>query len=182
MLLLGANFVALIPLAGGVLILWLPYQFYRMVGTPYALLPELQLPLPLLIGLGILVIGGSMLLHEWLHGIALTFLGYTPRYAFNKYYLLATVADGTFLTRSHYLQMTLTPITLMTIIGATLLPFLPPIVGQILLIALLLNLAASLGDIMVAIRVYKTPKEALFADNKGIHVFLPLPHSSSSTL
>lgn len=172
-LLIWANFIALIPLGLGLIFLWLPYQFYRLLGTPFAMLPDLNLNVPWLIGLGIVIIFGSMLLHEWLHGLALSALGYKPHYAFNKYYLLATIEAGTYLTRHHYLIMTLTPITVMTIGGALLLPFLPPVIGQIVLIALLLNLAASLGDMMVTQRVYKAPKAALFADDNGIQMFLP---------
>jgi hypothetical protein len=179
LMILWANFVALIPLAVGVLVLWFPYQVYKMLGAPYAILPKLTLSLPLLIGLGFVVIGGSMLLHEWLHGLALSWFGYKPRYAFNKYYLLATIEDGTFLTQPHYLRMTLTPLVLITIMGAMLLPFLPPVIGQVVLIAVLLNLAASLGDIMVAINVNKMPQDAKFADDHGIHVYLPVTQQNS---
>ncbi len=173
LLIIWANFIALIPLGLGVLFLWLPYQLYRMVGSPFAFFPDMRFSLPVMIGSGIIIIGGSMFLHEWLHGTALTLLGYKPRYSFNKYYLLATIQDGTFLTRKHYLQMTLTPIIVMTLAGSLLLPFIPPVLGQIVLIAVLLNMAASLGDLMVALRVYKTPREAKFADDRGIQVFLP---------
>ena len=69
--------------------------------------------------------------------------------------------------------MTLTPLIVMTLTGSLLLPFLPPVLGQIVLIAMLLNMAASLGDLMVALRVYKTPREAKFADDRGIQVYLP---------
>lgn len=173
LLIIWANFIALVPLSLGVLFLWFPYQIYRMLGSPYAFFPDLLFSLPVTIGLGIIIIGGSMFLHEWLHGAALTLLGYKPQYSFNKYYLLATIEDGTFLTRKHYLQMTLTPLIVMTLTGSLLLPFFPPALGQIVLIALLLNMAASLGDLMVALRVYKSPKEAKFADDSGIQVFLP---------
>lgn len=173
-LILLANFLALAPLAFGILFLWFPYQFYKMLSAAYAVYPELTLSLPILIELGILIIGGSMFLHEWLHGIALAILGYKPRYAFHKYYLLANIEVGSFLTRPHYLIMSLTPIVVMTVVGALLLPFFPPAIGNIVLVAMLLNLAASIGDLMVAMQVYKAPKDALFADDHGIQVFLPI--------
>jgi len=176
-LILLANFLALAPLTLGILFLWFPYQLYKTLGAPYAVYSELTLSLPILIVLGILIIGGSIILHEWLHGIALSILGYKPRYAFHKYYLLANIEDGSFLTKPHYLIMSLTPILVMTVVGGLLLPFFPPAIGQIVLVALLLNMAASLGDMMVSLRVYKAPKDALFADDHGIQIFLPISSS-----
>jgi hypothetical protein len=173
LLLVWANFVALIPLTGGILLLWLPYQIYRLQGHPLALLPALSLPLPGKILLGIIILISSMLLHEWLHGMALKITGHRPRYSFSAKMLLATIEKGDFLTRTHYLFMTLTPVTVMSLGGWFLLIVLPPVISQLVLIALLLNTAASTGDLMVAIRVYRLPKTAVFTDDQGICVFLP---------
>ena len=172
LVLIFANFIALLPLGGGVLLLWLPYQFYSFNGTPLALLPAWTLPLGWKIILGLLIFLGSMLLHEWLHGLALQLYGHKPSYAFHKLYLVATIAKGTYLTRHQYLIMTLTPLLSMTVVGGGLLLILPPVIGQLLLIALLLNTAASIGDLMVAFRVYNAPKAALFSDDHGIQMFI----------
>lgn len=182
LLLLWANLIALLPLGGGVLLLWLPYQVYSYSGTPYALLPMWTLPLGWKIIWGALIFVVSMLLHEWLHGLTLQLFGHQPSYAFHKLYLVATIQKGSYLTRREYLFMTLTPVVAMTIIGGGILFILPPVLGQLLLIALLLNTAASLGDFMVAWRVYKAPSEALFSDDHGIQLFVPASQSSSDTL
>ena len=168
-----ANFIALLPLTVLILLLWLPYQLYAYSGTPLAYLPDWTLPLGWRILLGGIIIFGSMLLHEWLHGLALRLCGYKPRYAFHKFYLLATIQKGSYLTRRHYLTMTMTPLLVMTIVGGGSLLVLPPAIGQLLLIALLLNAAASVGDLMVVSRVYKAPTDALFSDDNGIQVFVP---------
>lgn len=172
-LLILANFIALIPLAIGILLLWLPYQFYLYFDTPYALLPTVDLPLVLKIILGGIIFFVSMLLHEWLHGVALQRMGHQAHYAFHKLFLTATIEDGDYLTRREYLWMTVTPLLLMTFAGGMLLLFLPPVIGKLLLIALLINTAASIGDLMVAVRVYRMPQDAVFTDDKGIQVFLP---------
>jgi hypothetical protein len=71
-------------------------------------------------------------------------------------------------------MMALTPLTVMTICGSILLVLLPTNPGQIVLIVLLLNAAASLGDLAVADRVRRWPADALFAaDDQGIKVFTP---------
>ena len=66
-----ANLIALLPFSAGLLLLWVPYQLYLVIGAPLALLPDLQLaPFTSITG-GVLIFIASMLLHEWLHGLAL---------------------------------------------------------------------------------------------------------------
>ncbi len=181
-LLVLANFIALIPLVAGILLLWFPYQYYLHIGAPFAQFSAFELSLTGKVVVGGLIIFGSMLLHEWLHGVALQFFRHRPHYAFNKFYLLATIEKGDYLTRQEYLWMTLTPLFLMTVGGGLLLLILPPVVGHLVLIALLLNTAASLGDLMVAIRVYRMPPQAVFTDDKGIQVFLPIHKKRAPSL
>lgn len=182
LVLIWANFIALLPLAAGVLLLWLPYQVYSYSGAPLALRPAWTLPLGWKIAAGIIIFVGSMLLHEWLHGLALQVFGHKPSYAFHKFYLVATIQKGSYLTRRHYLFMTLTPIVMMTLFGGALLLILPPAIGQLLLIALLLNTAASVGDIMVAWRVFQAPSAALFSDDQGIQLFVPASQTHPDAL
>ncbi|WP_420631038.1 DUF3267 domain-containing protein [Candidatus Leptofilum sp.] len=182
LLLIYANFVALLPLGGGVLLLWLPYQVYRFNSSPLALWPTLTLPLGWKIVLGVLILGGSMLLHEWLHGLTLQLFGHKPHYAFLKLYLVATIQKGSFLTRRQYLVMTLTPVISMTLVGGVLLLFLPPAIALLLLIALLVNTAASIGDIIVAWRVFQSPPDAMFSDDHGIQLFLPASQTNPNAL
>ena len=97
-------------------------------------------------------------------------LGYRAKFSYSTGYFYATT-DG-YLTRRHYVIMVLTPITVMTLGGGVLLLFLPVSIGQIVLITLLLNAAASIGDLAVAQRTLSQPADALFADRKGIKIFL----------
>jgi hypothetical protein len=162
------NLWALLPLGVAALVLWLPYQFYAVLGAPLALFADPGWS-PLL--LGVVIIPGSMLLHEALHALALIAQGYPARLSYVRGYLYATT-NG-FLTRRAYLLMVLTPISVMTLGGALLLLFLPVPVGQVVLIALLLNAAASIGDLAVAQRALRQPSDALFADRDGgIKIFL----------
>lgn len=174
--LLYANLMALLPLGGAVLLLWLPYQFYAVLGAPLAL-PVPAWP-PLVTALvGIVVVLTSVFLHEGLHGLALLLLGYHPRLTYSRGFLLATVSG--FITRRDYLIMILTPVTAMSAFGALLLLWFPVSLGQWLLAALLLNAAASIGDLAVASRVRRFPGTTLFADMGGIKVFVLEPHSES---
>jgi hypothetical protein len=175
-----ANLLALIPLGIGLLLLWLPYQLYLAMGTPFAVMSSLEWPLSITIPVGVLIFILSMLLHEWLHGVAMYAMGRPPKYYFRWFVLFAGLHEGDYLPRSNYLVMTLTPIFLMSSIGLIVLLFLPPVIGRLLLIALLLNTAASLGDLFVAVAVYRSPEKAVFRDDKGIQVFIPVETAIST--
>lgn len=168
--LLYANLLALIPLGVAVLLLWLPYQFYIAFGAPLAL-AEPGWSSFLTVIVGIMIVVASVMLHEGLHGLALRLLGYRPKLIYARGFLLATVSG--FITRRDYLIMILTPITVISLGGVVLLLWLPVSLGQWLLVALLLNAAASIGDLAVASRVRRFSASTLFADRDGIKVFVP---------
>jgi hypothetical protein len=173
---LYANLLALIPLGIAALLLWLPYQFYTALGAPLTLPdPEWSPLMVALVGIGIIVT--SIFFHEGLHGLALFILGYRPRLMYQRGFLLASVSG--FITRRNYLMMILTPITIMSVGGALLLLWIPVSLGQWLIVALLLNAAASVGDLAVASRVLRLPNDALFADRDGIKVFIRETHLKS---
>jgi hypothetical protein len=155
------------------LTLWLPYQIYVALGMPLANRtwerPNWETAV-----WGFFIILFSMLLHEGLHGLALWLGGHRPRLSFQEGFLLATIPPGDFLTRREYLWMTLTPLFTISIGGGVSLLWLPHAIGKWALAALLLNTAASIGDLLVAQRVYRLPPTALFADNQGIKVYRPV--------
>jgi len=171
-LLIAANFLALVPLGVAVVILWLPYQFYAALGAPLALFDAPDWPQWGYWLAGLALVGASLFVHEGLHGLALVLQGHRPRFGYESGYPYAAVQHGEYLTRRQYLIMALTPLTVMTVAGGLLLPFLPPAFGQMQLIVLLLNTAACLGDLAVADRVRRWPADTLFAaDDEGIKVF-----------
>lgn len=169
------NLLALLPLAAGVLLLWLPYQLYAALGTPLALfaLPDDFVPegLPGAALTAVLCLL-TMLLHEGLHAAALGALGYGARLSFAGGYLYATVPPGVLLTRRAYLRMALAPLALLSLAGGAALPFLPAALGHPLVLALLLNAAASVGDLAVTQRLLRCPPDALFADEGTIVVYV----------
>ena len=170
-----ANLLALLPLSAGIVLLWVPYQVYLLSGTPWSLLPDPHWSTAVSLLVGAVILITSMVVHELLHGLALQLLGHKPRLLIQRGYLTASIGKGQFLNRQHYLIMSLTPPLTMTSLGGVSLVILPPTIGRLLLIALLLNTAASIGDLMVAVRVYRQPPSTLFADDRGIRVFRQRP-------
>ncbi len=167
-----ANLLALLPLSAGVFALYFPYHFY-IKHSLNAFLPDPQWSISTTLMVGAVIVVGSMLLHEYLHGFVLWLGGHQPRYLVKQGVPVAGAAPDAFLTRNHFLIMALTPFFAMTILGGLLLIWLPPTLGQIWLVALLLNCAASVGDIYVANRVRRFSADTLFADQSGISVFVP---------
>lgn len=174
---LRANLVALVPMGAASLLIWLPYEFYIVQGTPLAVLPNETWPPILSLVATVAMVYLSIVLHELLHGLALKAMGFEPRFLFEGGYPAASIAPGSFIGRGHYLFMSLLPLVAMTAGGWFVLPFLPGVLGRPLVWALLLNAAASIGDLMVAQRVRRWPPEALFGEQQGIRVFLPLAPS-----
>jgi hypothetical protein len=171
-LIVVANLLALIPLGVAVILLWLPYQFYVALGTPLALFDNPAWPQWIFLVVGLIVVVGSLFVHEGLHGVALLLQGHRPKFGYESGYPFAAIQPGEFLTRRQYLAMALTPLSVMTLIGSLLLLLLPASLGQIILITLLLNAAACIGDLAVADRARRWPSSALFAaDDTGIKVF-----------
>ncbi len=166
------NLWALAPLAAAVGLLWLPYQLYVAFGAPLKLFADPQLPTLALWIIGAVVVVASMLVHEGIHGLVLWLRGCPPRFSVASGYLFATIREGQYLTRTDYLLMVLAPIVSMTLGGGVLLVLLPVSLGQIVLVALLLNAAASVGDLAVAGRVRSKPAGTLFADINGIQYFV----------
>ncbi len=174
-LIVAANLLALVPLGIAILLLWLPYQFYIVLGTPLALFDDPLWPQWGFWLLGLVVIGVSLLIHEGLHGAALLLQGHRPKFGYESGYPYAAIQPGEFLTRRQYLAMALTPLTVMTLVGIALLLLLPASLGQIILITLLLNTAACIGDLAVSARARRWPPNTLFAaDSTGIKVFTPV--------
>ncbi len=170
---LAANLLALIPLGIAIVVLWLPYQLYVALGTPLALFDDPLWPQWGFWLLGLVLVGFSLLVHEGLHAAVLLLQGHHPTFGYQSGYPYVAIQPGQFLTRRQYLTMALTPLIIMTLAGGLLLLVLPPGFGQMLALTLLLNAAASIGDLAVADRARRWPPGTLFAaDDTGIKVFV----------
>jgi hypothetical protein len=167
-----ANLLALLPLSAGIFLLYFPYHFY-IKPIAYQRFTDPDWSLQMILTVGAIVVVASMLFHEYLHGFALLAGGHVPRYSVKQGVPHAGTAPDVFLTRNHFLFMALTPFFAMTFLGGFLLFLLPPLLGQIWLVALLLNCAASVGDLYIANLLRQFPASTLFADQNGIAIFLP---------
>lgn len=169
-LLIRLNFIALLPLFVGILLLWLPYQLYKVMGMSAVLftLPKPPIGISALLYLAIVIL--SMAIHELIHALVIKLAGFHPIVAIQSGFLVAGITEGEYLPRKTYLAVTLAPLVIMTILGGCLLPLLPKPLAEPLLVALLLNFPASIGDLYVARRVYNYPSTTTFASD-GEHIY-----------
>lgn len=99
---------------------------------------------------GVVIIATSIVSHELLHGVVLQLFGYKPHFLVRLGVPHASVASRSYLTRTHYLVVSLTPLFVITSCGFIGLIILPPQPGTLVLTTILLNMAASIGDLLVA--------------------------------
>jgi hypothetical protein len=177
---LAGNLAALAPLAAAILLLWLPYQFYLIWGAPLARFANPSWPTGTLVGLAILILLLSVIIHELLHGLVIVAVGHRPRFLIRYGFPLAGIEAGDFLNRRQYVVVALTPVLLMSFVGGVALLLLPPLLGKLVLPVLLVNAAASVGDLFIADRVRRAPPAALFAAADDILVFVPVLSSSQT--
>ena len=166
-LVLRLNFLALLPLLVGICLLWVPYQLYIVTGLNWVRFSEPTWGTMVTISIYLLVFIGSMALHELIHALFIRICGYQPVLNIHWGFLTAGVSLGQFIKRNHYLLIAVAPLMIMTIFGGLTLLVLPVALAQPILIALLFNFPASIGDLLIAQRLLRHPADTLYASNKN---------------
>lgn len=124
----------------------------------------------------VLILGGVILvtilmiiLHEGLHGLVFWLTTRErPKFAF-KWYYASACAEGWYLPRKPYLAATLLPLVAITVAGLLLLPVLTPQLKYFMILMIVFNSSGCAGDVVVALRLLRLPKETLSLD-KGDEV------------
>lgn len=165
--------VVLLTLASGVLLLpfaWVSLRFAATVrpGASLALAfaDENAATLLILLVLGALVV--PILLHEAIHGAC--FWLYTrdrPRFAF-KGYAASTCAPDWHLPRDQYLVVGLAPVVLLTALGLCLLAAAPEAYLGVIVLAIALHGAGSIGDLVSALWLLRQPAKTYFRDSGDV--------------
>ena len=128
------------------------------------------------IGITIITILLTIVLHELAHGIAMQRFGAQPRYgALWKQAMFYATAPGYAFRRNDYIQVALAPflsLSLLTIIGIWILSGTFWVV--VLAIGGVINASGAVGDLWITTIVLRYPATAYVIDEKdGIRVFLP---------
>ncbi len=116
----------------------------------------------------------TVVLHEWLHGLAIRWAGHRPRYGMmlSKGAFYAT-ADNAIFTRAEYLVIALAPILGLTLLALALMWLLPNVAGYYVALMGVFNAASSIGDLWMTAVILRYPPTALIRDEMdSLRVYL----------
>jgi hypothetical protein len=114
-------------------------------------------------------------LHEFCHGITMSYYGHEVRYGikWRKGVVYATTDNGLF-WRSQFMMIALAPLVFISLIAIFLSLFLPIGFSFWLLVAASLNAAGAIGDIYMIYVGYPYPPDALIRDEEdGMRIYTP---------
>ena len=168
-LLVRLNLLGLIPLIAGIMLLALYWSWIAPLRP--SILPE-RAPLPDVLMI-VLVFVITLPLHELLHGVAIKWVGHTPKYGMklDKGVLYAT-ADKALFRRDEYLIVALTPLVAISLAVLLLLWIVPNGLVYWLSLAAILNAGGAIGDLWAAGVIVRHPRSVVVRDEAdGFRVF-----------
>lgn len=117
-----------------------------------------------ILGLFLLVLVLSVILHELVHGAFFWwFTKHPPKFGMGLGYAYATM-PGWFFSKRQYLAVGLAPLAGLTALGLLLVPFLPGWMLDLFFIGLFLNAAGAIGDIYICIRIAREAEDVWVKD------------------
>jgi hypothetical protein len=124
---------------------------------------------------------GVLLLHEWVHGVAIRWAGHRPRYGMQGIkigpitipYLLYATADDAYFPRTAFIVIALAPVIIITIVGLALMVILPDYLHSYLMVAIVINGTGAVGDLWMTAIVRRYPESTLVRDEaESISIFV----------
>lgn len=105
-----------------------------------------------------------VLLHEGFHGLFFWFFtGERPKFGYKLLYAYAAAPDW-YIPRNKYIWIGLAPLILVSIVGITIIPWLPSLLLPDLILLLTVNAAGSMGDAFIILVALSRPKDVLVQD------------------
>lgn len=113
-----------------------------------------------------------LLLHEWIHGLAIRRVGHTPRYGWKTAgigplrvpVVLYATADGAYFRRDEFLVVALAPLVVITLAGLLIVALMPDALGVYVSVAVMLNGGGAIGDLWMSAVALGYPRHALVLD------------------
>ncbi len=122
----------------------------------------------------LLLLAGTLVLHEALHGAAILLFGQRPRFGAKLTRLVLYTTSDAFFPRHQYMIITLAPLVVIALLGIPGLLLLPRGLAIWAGVMVAMNTASAVGDLWVAAVIASFPAETLFRDEAdGMSAFLP---------
>ncbi len=156
------NVLSLIPLVIALMVVGLWGVFVRRLRGPIPSVFWENVPWILAV---VVVIALMIGLHEWIHGLAIRWVGYKPRYGINlaKGVFFATTDNGLF-WRDQFLIVALAPLVIISVVGMILMIFTPDSLAYYIGLIVVMNAAGAIGDLWMAAVVWRYPPNTLVRD------------------
>jgi hypothetical protein len=115
--------------------------------------------------LTVLGFGVAAFVHQTIHGLGYWLVTHErPRFALSGRYLSVSAPEW-YLTQISYAGMLLAPLVVLLSVTVAAIAFVPAPTVYWIAVALALNIAICVGDLMMAVWVLRQPRGALFSDN-----------------
>lgn len=122
----------------------------------------------------LLLLAGTLVLHEALHGAAILLFGRRPRFGAKFTRLVLYTTSDAFFPRRQYMTITLAPLVGVALLGIPGMLLLPRGLAIWAGVMVAMNTASAVGDLWVAAVIASFPAETLFRDEAdGMSAFLP---------
>ncbi|MEQ8674923.1 MAG: DUF3267 domain-containing protein [Aggregatilineales bacterium] len=113
-------------------------------------------------------------LHEWLHGVAIRWMGHRPRYGMKTFtvlivkvpYVLFATADNALFRRGEFVVIALAPVMVITLVGMGVMLIAPYSLHTFIAIAVILNGGGAIGDLWMTLVVLRHPSDSLVRDEE----------------
>lgn len=130
----------------------------------------------LVIGLFVLAVLVTSVIHELIHGLALERYGYEPSYGVAPHMgAFYAAAFHQFTVREHMFPVALAPLVVLSAVGLPLLAVPVPLFALFVFLALVFNAAGAVGDLYIAARMLRMPAGTLMYDSDIRHSYVFYP-------
>ncbi len=120
-------------------------------------------------------------LHEWIHGLAIQWVGHHPRYGAKTVtvgpiklpYILYATADNALFRRFEFIVVALAPVIVITLLGMGMIYLLPDSLTRFVVVAVIINGSGAVGDLWMTVIALRYPADSLVRDEEdGIRIFV----------
>lgn len=123
-----------------------------------------------------------MVVHELVHGVAYRLLGYRVTFGVSTHLFAAyAAAFGQWQTRNHNIVVALAPLVVLTGVCTPLLALPNSTIVLLALAALMMNTGGAVGDLYLAWRLSRLPRETLLYDVDVKTMLIYMPDAKNST-
>lgn len=128
---------------------------------------------PLIVGVTVLALGVTVVVHELVHGVVFSRYGYEVSYgAMPQIGAFYATPFHQFVAREHVFPVALAPLVIISLVGLPLLAVPVPVVAFFVFQLLVINATGASGDLYIVASLYRKPAGTLLYDSDLRHSYV----------